>query len=176
MEVTNIESGKQTIVSTFITDNAGVGIPALSPTFVLKCLGPDTSAHYNMFYDFVNDIWSSTPVENTIPEVSGVSGAYIFQFDKDDIGVNDTEYLVRIATTVGVSETQATIFRYASIVEKSVANILSIVSPTREEMHRVTNDTMELRYFNEDNVEVSRFLVSHDSSGNQPEQTKEKVS
>ncbi len=175
MQFVDVEDGKLTHVATFVTDSNGDGLATAVPTFVMKCLAPNTSANFNKFYDATNEVWSNTPVSNLITQVVGAAGAFLWSFDKSDIGPLDTEYLVKFDTDVGIIEGQSFIYRYKSNVESLLKRIANIVSPAREEIHRISNSQLEMRYFDSQDVEVARFTVLHNATGTQPEQTKEQT-
>lgn len=175
MQFVDVEEGKLTHVATFVTDSNGDGLPTAVPSFVMKCLAPNTSANFNKFYDATNQVWSNTPVSNLIAQVSGVAGVFLWEFDKSIVGPLDTEYLVKFDTDVGIIEGQSFIYRYKSNIEALLNKIGNVVSPAREEIHRISNSEIQIRYFNAQDVEVARFTVSQDATGTQPEQTKEQT-
>lgn len=170
---TKLDNGAHTDIVSFITDSSGLGKDGLLPTFVLKCAAT-SGPHLGMFYDFTANAWSSTPVENPLAEVTGIAGAYSFSFDQKDIGVDDDAYLVRVTSTISSNRPDdCLMFQYGDYVETSVKKLLAIQSPAREELHRVTNNIVDMIYFDSDDNQVCRFRVTHDPSGAQPEQIKE---
>ncbi len=175
MNVTQLPNGSNTEIPAFITDAPGDGISGLTPTFVLKCLSSTDANNVDKFYNFTANAWQVSAFENAIPEVADIPGMYVFQFDQSAIGVDNDVYAARVNTTTTITTDFGFLFKYGGSLEASLNKLLSVIAPYREELHRITNNSVEMVYFNEDDVEVSRFRVTHDPSGAQPEQTKEEV-
>lgn len=175
ISINSLVNSSSTTVPTFITDASGDGVASLTPTFVLKCLSSTVALNVGKFYNFNTSSWDVAPYENILPAVSGIPGAYSYEFSQSSVGVGNDVYFVRVNTTVNTTTDHAFIFKYGSSIEDKLNALIAVVAPAREEIHRVTNDVVEIAYFNADDVEVQRFRITHDPSGAQPEQTKEEI-
>lgn len=154
---------------------AGIPIPGLATTFLWQC-DTYTSPNYGKFYDFTNDMWSSTPVQNALSPVFAQSGIYGADISHQGLSTVAESYLVTFNSNSVIHPLVAfEIWEFGVSELQWLESIHAYLLAPRKELHRFNGDLgIEERIFDAKTGgnEIIRISSVQDPSGAQPEETR----